>query len=115
MDDPLRRAVGILGAAKPGKALRPAEWAQVAVQQGLVKTLIPANERDTDKSRERAIGVLLKPLIGETFEVTTETKRYTLRLEGGLRRWVQGKNAHVRYRFEVLEEQELIAEEDRYA
>ena len=42
VDDPLRRAVGILGAAKPGKALRPAEWAQATVQQGLVKTLIPA-------------------------------------------------------------------------
>ena len=60
VDDPLRRAVGILGAAKPGKALRPAEWAQLAVQQGLVKTLIPTNERDTDKGRERAIGVLLR-------------------------------------------------------
>ena len=115
VDDPLRRAVGILGAAKPGKALRPAEWAQATVQQGLVKTLIPANERDTDKGRERAIGVLLKPLIGETFEATSETRQYRLRLEGGLRRWVPGTNAHVRYRFEVLEEQELIAEEDRYA
>ena len=115
VDDPLRRAVGILGAAKPGKALRPAEWAQLAVQQGLVKTLIPTNERDTDKGRERAIGVLLRPLGGETFEVATDTKRYTLKLEWRNRRWVQGKIAHVRYRFEVLEEQELIAEEDRYA
>jgi hypothetical protein len=94
VDDPLRRAIGILGAAKPGKALRPSEWAQIAVQQGLVKTLIPTNERDTDKSRERAIGVLLKPLVGVTFEVATDTKRYTLKLEGGLRRWVQGKNPH---------------------
>ena len=63
-----RRAIGILGVVKPGKALRPAEWAQLGVQHGLVKTLIPANERDTDKGRERAMGVLLKPLIGETFE-----------------------------------------------
>ena len=62
VDEPLRRALGILGAVKPDKALRPAEWAQLAVQQGLVKTLIPTNERDTDKGRERAIGVLLKPL-----------------------------------------------------
>ena len=74
VDDPLRRAVGILGVAKPGKALRPTEWAQIAVQQGLVKTLIPANERDTEKGRERAMGVLLKPLVGETFEVATRDK-----------------------------------------
>ena len=113
VDDPLRRAIGILGSAKPGKALRPAEWAQTAVQQGLVKTLIPANERDTDKSRERAIGVLLSPLVGVTFEAATDTKRYTLKLEGGLRRWVQGKNPHVRYRFVVQAEEELPVEDQQ--
>jgi hypothetical protein len=113
VDDPLRRATGILGVAKPGKALRPTEWAQIAVQQGLVETLIPINERDTDKARERAIGVLLKPLIGESFEVATGTKRYTLKLEGGLRRWVQGKNPHVRYQFVVLAEEELPMEDER--
>ncbi len=109
-DDPLRRALGILGAAQPNKALRPREWARISVQQGLSRTLIPANERDTEKGRERAIGVLLRPLIGETFEVETETRRLRLRLEGGLRRWEPGRNPHVRYRFEIIEEQEL--EED---
>ena len=109
-DDPLRRAVGLLGAARPGKALRPREWARITVQQGLAKTLIPANERDTEKGRERAIGVVLKPLIGETFQVETETKRLRLRLEGGLRRWVPGKNPHVRYRFEIIEEEALEAD-----
>ena len=78
-----------------------------------MKTLIPTNERDTDKSRERAIGVLLKLLRGETFEVVTDTKRYTLKLEGGLRRWVQGKNPHVRYRFVVQEEHELPVEDQQ--
>ena len=113
VDEPLRRALGILGAAKVGKALRPAEWAQLAVKQGLVKTLIPTNERDTDKGRERAIGVLLKPSIGETFEVATDTTRYTLKLEGGIRRWVQGKNPHVRYRFVVQAEEELPVEDQQ--
>ncbi len=113
VDEPLRRALGILAAVKPDKALRPAEWAQLAVKQGLVKTLIPTNERDTDKGRERAIGVLLKPLIGETFEVATDTKRYTLKLEGGIRRWVQGKNPHVRYRFVVQAEEELPVEDQQ--
>lgn len=109
-DDPLRRAVGILGAAKPGEALRPRDWARIAVQQGLSKSLIPANERDTEKGRERSLGVLLKPLVGETFLVETETRRYRLRLLGGLRRWLPGKNPHVRYQFEVASE-EVLSEE----
>jgi hypothetical protein len=69
--------------------------------------LIHANERDTERGRERAIGVLLKPLVGETFEVATDTRQLRLRLEGGLRRWVPGKNPHVRYQFAVLAEEEL--------
>jgi hypothetical protein len=109
-DEPLRRAVGILGAAKPGKELRPRDWARLAVRYGLAKTLIPPNERDTAKGRERAIGVVLSPLRGETFEAKSETRRYKLRLEGGLRRWVVGKNPHVRYLFEVLEEEEIPVE-----
>jgi hypothetical protein len=111
MDDPLRRAVGTLGAARPGKELRPADWARVAVQQGLVKTLVSANERDTDKSRERAMGVLLKPLIGEVFEVSTRTRLFKLRLEGGVRRWITGKNPHVRYQFVVIHEDDLPVDE----
>jgi hypothetical protein len=106
-DDPLRRAIGILGASKPGRAFRPADWAQVVVQQGLAKTLIHANERDTQKGRERAIGVVLSPLIGETFEVATDTKHFRLKLDGGVRRWVPGKNPHVRYQFIVMEETSL--------
>jgi len=109
-DDPMRRAIGILGAKRLDKALRPADWARVVVQEGLAKTLIHANERDTEKGRERAVGVLLKPLVGETFVVATDTMQLRLKLEGGLRRWVPGKNPHVRYRFAVLEVEELQAE-----
>ena len=111
-DDPLRRAIGILGAAKPGKALRPKDWAQVVVRHGLAKTLIHANERDTEKGRERAIGVVLKPLIGETFEVATDTKQFRLKLEGGIRRWLTGKNPHVRYQFVVLAKETFRPEGD---
>jgi hypothetical protein len=76
----------------------------------LIKTIIPPNERDSEKGRERTIGVLLKPRRGEIFETGTETHRYRLRLEGGLRRWESGANPHVRYRFDVLEENELPVE-----
>jgi len=113
IEDPLRRAVGVLGAARPGKELRPAQWAQIAVRQGLVKALIPANERDADKSRERAIGVVLKPLIGETFEVSTRTRQLKLRLEGGSRRWLPGKNPHVCYKFVVIHEGDLPIDEHK--
>ena len=103
-DDPVQEALAILGSAKPGEELRPGEWAKLIVEEGLVKTLLPPNERDTEKSRTRAAGVLLKKNLGTTFLGRTDTKHYELRLEGGLRRWVKGTNAHVRYVFTVLSE-----------
>lgn len=49
-DDPIREAISILAVAtKPGQALRPMAWANLAVKQGLAKTLFSANERDTPK------------------------------------------------------------------
>jgi len=106
-DDPIREAIAILGAAKPGKELRPKEWAKIAVEQGLAKTLFSPTERDTEKGRERCIGVVLRRHLEETFDAKTETKRLRLRLEGGNRRWTKGKNPHVRYVFGVLNEQDL--------
>lgn len=103
-DDPVREALAILGAAQPGKALRPDDWAKLAVTQGLSKTLFSPNERDTPKGRERNIGVILKRHIQVTFNAQTDTTDYRLRLEGGFRRWTPGKNPHTRYRFEVLSE-----------
>jgi hypothetical protein len=111
-DDPMRRAIGILGATRPGKALRPADWAQVVVQQGLAKLLFHTNERDTEKSRERAVGVLLRPLIGEVFEVATDGKLLRLKLEGGFKRWLQGKNPHTKYKFTVIREEAMPIDED---
>lgn len=111
-DDPIREALAILGAAKPGKELRPRDWARQAVTQGLTKTLLPPNERDTDKGRERATGVVLKRHLDETFTAQTETKTLQLRLEGGLRRWLKGKNPHVRYVFTVLEETERMTDDE---
>ncbi len=107
VDDPLREALGILAAMKPGKELRPNEWAKVAVEQGLAKTLFLNHERDTEKGRERAIGVLLSRHLEETFETKTETKRLRVRLDGGFRRWVKGQNPHTRYFFKVVEEESL--------
>ena len=52
----MREALAVLGVARPGHKLRPAEWAKVIVRQGLVKTLLPPNERDTDMSRIEGYG-----------------------------------------------------------
>lgn len=109
-DDPIRESLAILGAAKPGKTLRPMEWAEAAVKLGLAKTLLSPNERDTPKGRERAIGIVLKRHLGSTFHAQSETTRYRLRLEGGFRRWKPGNNPHTRYVFTVLEEEAIPVE-----
>lgn len=101
MDDPVQEALAILGARKPGKALRPRDWAKLAVDEGLAKTLLPANERDTEKGRERAIGKVLKRHCEVTFLASTDTTSYRLRLEGGFRRWTPGRNPHTRYVFTI--------------
>lgn len=112
VDDPVQEALAILGVARPGKALRPAEWAKAIVDQGLVKTLLPINERDTPKARTRATGVLLRKHLDEEFRGRTDTKLYHFRLRGGCRRWIPGKNPHVRYVFDVLGTEDLAAEDD---
>jgi hypothetical protein len=99
----LHEALGILGMAAPGKALRPSEWAARAVELGLARVLFPPGERETERGRERAIGVVLSRYLEETFDVQTETEALRLRLSGGSRRWTPGKNPHVRYIFNVLE------------
>jgi hypothetical protein len=110
VDDPAREALAILAAAQPGKQLRPGEWAALAVEQGLARTLFAPTERDTARGRERAIGVVLKNHLEETFEAKTETTSLRVRLEGGFRRWTKGKNPHTRYVFTVLEQQEVPVE-----
>ena len=106
-DDPVREAIAILAAARPDRPLRPADWASLAVQEGLAKTLFSAADRDTDRGRERGIGVVLKNHLDETFVTTTATKKIRVRLEGGNRRWTRGKNPHVRYQFVVLDAEDL--------
>lgn len=111
-EDPLRKAIGILGAARPNKALRPMEWARVAVEHGLAKTLFPPNERDTEKGRERAVGCVLKRHLDETFTTETKSKILTMRLDGGNKRWNPGGNPHVRYVFQVEKAVDLPVDDD---
>lgn len=113
-DDPVREALSILGAAQPGKELRPMKWADVAVEEGLAKTVFSPNERDTTQGRERAIGRLLKKNRGIVFEARADAKAmwYRLRLEGGFRRWDSSKNPYTQYVFTVLDQRRIPAEDE---
>jgi hypothetical protein len=106
VDDPIRRAIGILGAANPGHARPPRDWAALAVELGLAKTLFSSAERDRPAGRERAMGVVFSSHLDETFVVETEEAgqpiRLRLQLRGGFRRWETGANPSKRYLFEVL-------------
>lgn len=110
VSDPVREAIATLGAARPDQVLRPMEWGNIAVTEGLAKTLFSPAERDTEKGRERAIGRLLKPRLEETFEASTEDSRLLLKLEGGFRRWTAGENPHTAYAFRVLSREMEVAE-----
>jgi hypothetical protein len=110
-DDPIREAIALLGSVRPGKTLRPREWAKLAVEHSVAKDLISANERDTERGRERAIGVVLKKHLEEKFEARTDTKLFHLKLTGGCRRW-SGRNPHVRYCFEIISQTELPTDDE---
>ncbi len=115
--DPIREALAILASAAQGKPKRASEWAELAVEQGLANTLFKAGERDSLKGRERAMGVLLSPYQGETFERTTETHRYLFKLTKESRRW-EGQHPHVRYTFEIVSKEAVEGasqEEDQTA
>lgn len=109
--DPTREALAILASAAPGQQLRPAEWADLAVRQGLARTLFLTSARDTSSGRERDMGVVFSKYRDEVFEARTLTKELRVRLEGGFRRWSKGKNPCTRYVFTVLEEKEIPIEE----
>jgi hypothetical protein len=108
--DPVRQGLGLLGVARPNEWLRTWDWAAQVCSLGLLKALIQLNDRDTDKGRERGIGVTLSAHVDETFSVGTEDKRIVLQLKTARRRFETGGEPHTRYKFEVLKE-ELIPED----
>ena len=104
VDDTLRQGLGLLGAQATDKWLQAAAWAKHVSDLGLVKAVIPPADQDSEAGRARGLGVVLKAHSGETFQ--TETKKLTLRLEWRRGRF-QGSDAQVRYRFVLLEEEDL--------
>jgi hypothetical protein len=105
-DDPLREALGLLGAARPGEWLRPGEWARLAVNLGLIRAVISDGDRDTDAGRERGVGRVMSAHQDETLVAEGEDERLTLRLERRRHR-TEGGEAKVQYRF-ALENRERV-------
>jgi len=101
-DDPVRRALGLLGRERPGAWLRPGEWAAVAADLSLLGALIPREAGRTEKGREREMGRVLSVHEGETFAVPTEGGEFALGLERRRGRFEAGREASTRYRFAVL-------------
>jgi hypothetical protein len=103
-DDPVRRALGFLGAARPNEFLSAADWASEAKNQGLVRTLIPEADRDGDRGLARGTGVVLSAHRDETFEVETDDARLSLKLEKRRGRFQVGDEPSTRYRFLIVDE-----------
>ena len=106
-DDPVRKGLGLLGAAQPGEWLRTAEWARMATNLGLADAVIPEADRNTDLGRERGMGVVLSAHRDETFHVETEDRRTELRLEKARRRFEEGRDPSTRYRFVVTKKEDI--------
>jgi hypothetical protein len=107
--DPVRQALGLLGAVKPDRWLPAGRWAEHAIDLGLVAVVIPPADRANEKARERGIGVVLSAHIEEFFVIETDAERLTLRLEKARRRFDEGKPSW-RYRFTVTDREELPAD-----
>ena len=111
VDDPVRRGLALLGAACPGKWQRSAEWAKLAVGQGLVKVVIPPADQGSDKGRERGMGVVLSAHRDETFHAETDDERLTLRLEKNRQRRDREKEPSTKYKFVVVKREPIPADD----
>jgi hypothetical protein len=105
-DEPVRKALGHLGAYLPDEWLTATEWAPVVGQLGLVGALIPKAERETSESRSRGLGKVLSGHEQETLVVETDDETLTLQLEKERRR-LGGPEPKTRYRFAVLDRKPL--------
>lgn len=106
--DQLRQAIGELAASvfKDAEFLErgqegwvtASDWADAATKLGLIPALVPGPNRQTERGKQRAIGVVFSAHRGETFAVETEDERLVFQLEKARRRF-DGDQPSTRYRF----------------
>jgi hypothetical protein len=106
VDDPKRQGLGLLGAQDPDKWLQASAWAKHVLDLGLVRSVIPPADQDSETGRARGLGVVLKAHRGETFHTETEAQKLTLRLEWRRGRF-HGSEVQVRYRFVLVGREDL--------
>lgn len=109
-DDPVRRALALLGAAYPGEWHRTEDWAARVAKLGFTKALIPAADQDTADGRVRGTGVVLSNHAAETLVAETEDEFVTLRLQKARRRF-DGGEPQTRYRFDVVDRRPIPVDE----
>ena len=107
IDDPTRRALGLLGAAHFNQYRTASEWSKTVVDLGFVKALIPEADRDGEKARARGIGVTLAAHLDETFDVRTEDRIQSLKLERVRKRFPDKDEPQTKYQFRELAGQAL--------
>jgi hypothetical protein len=112
LDDPLRKGLGLLGAHAPKQWLQASQWAKHVSELGLVQTVIPPADQDSEAGRARGIGVVLKAHRDETFQTETEEHKLTLRLEWRRGRF-QASGVQVRYRFVRVDKEALPLDSSR--
>lgn len=110
-DDPVRSAIGLLGASQTGEWHKLDDWVKEVVRLGLVKQVIPSGDQESFESRKRGLGVVFSAHRNEAFHVDTDNERLTIRLEKGRKRF-DGEHPHVRYRFVVLERVSIPADDN---
>ena len=93
--DPIREALSILAFYAGSKPRRTADLATLVVTQGLAKTLLPGVDPANQAAGERAVGVMLKPYVGETFVVATAAEKITYRLKKESKRWDSNRRTSV--------------------
>ena len=110
-DDPLKKGLGLVGAACPDKWLTTLDWARLVVQLGLVKTVIPKGDQENEEGMRRGIGVVFSAHKDESFAVETDSEKLILLLEKTRRRFENGES-QTRYRFSVQSREPLTVDPD---
>lgn len=111
LDDPVSSGLALLGQKQPDTWLSATDWARLAVDLGLVKTIVPPADRDNEAGRIRGVGVVLSAHRDETFAADDDNRRLTLRLEKRKARF-EGGEPHVRYQFAIIAQEKLPEEEN---
>lgn len=109
--DPVREALSILAFRSGRKPMRARHLSQLAVREGLHKTLMPGVEHSNVSACERAIGVSISPYVGETVTVSTPTETITYRLTKQQGRFGES-HPHFRYLFSEEGRKPLTEEPD---